>query len=81
MTTMLLSLFWAEFDDKYLDAKITYIGLTLDSDSDPSSSDSDKGTDKAALTKKNKIPFKKVTFEKMVPAAPIVEPISLSPVG
>ena len=79
-TTTLLGLLHAEFDDEDLDAKTTHVGLSLDSDLDSSSSDSEEDIDKVALTKKKKKPSKKVAFEKTVPAAPIVEPISLSPV-
>ena len=71
----LLSLLRAEFDEEDLDAKTAYVGLSLDSDSDSSSSDSEEDIDKVVLTKKKKKPSKKVTFEKTVPAAPIVEPV------
>jgi len=53
--------------------------LDLGSDSDSSSSDSDDDIDKAPVIKKRK-PAKKVTFKKTVLAAPIVEPVDLSPV-
>jgi len=70
----------AEFDEEDLDAKIGPVSLNLDSDSDSSSSDSDEDIDNAPVLKKKKKPTKKVTFEKTVPAAPIVEPVDLSPV-
>ena len=80
-TAVLLGLLRAEFDDEDLDAKTTNISIDLETDSDSSSSDSDKDIDKVALTKKKKKrPSKKVTFEKTVPAMPIVEPVNLSPV-
>jgi len=79
-TATLLGLLRAEFDEEDLDAKTTNVGIDLDSDSDSSSSDSDEDIDKVVLTKKKKKPLKKVTFEKTVPAAPIVEPVDLSPV-
>ena len=80
MTTTLLGLLHAEFDNEDLDVKTTHVRLSLDSDSDSSSSNSEEDIDKVALTKKKKKPSKKVAFEKTVPAVPIVEPISLSPV-
>ena len=76
----LLGLLRAEFDEEDLDAKTTYVGLSLESDSDSSSSDSDEDIDKAPIMKKKKKPLKKVSFEKTVPAAPIVEPVGFSPV-
>ena len=79
-TATLLGLLRAEFDEEDLDAKAAYVGLTLDSDSESSSSESDEDIDKVVLTKKKKKPLKKVTFEKTVPAAPIVEPVGISPV-
>ena len=80
-TTTLLELLQAEFDEEDLDAKTAYVGMSLESDSDTSSSESDKDIDKVVLTKKKKKkPSKKVTFEKTVPAAPIVEPVNLSSV-
>ena len=80
-TAMLLGLLRAEFDEEDLDAKTAYVGMNLESDSDSSSSDSDEDIDKVALTKKKKKKLsKKVTFEKTVPAAPIVEPVNLSSV-
>ena len=64
-----------------MDAKTTNVGIDLETDSDSSSSDSEEDIDKVALTKKKKKkPSKKVTFEKTVPATPIVEPVDLSPV-
>ena len=78
-TTILLELLRAEFDEEDLDAKATYVGVNLDSESDSSSSDSDEDIDKVVLTKKKKKkPSKKVTFEKTVPAAPIVEPTNFT---
>jgi len=79
-TETLLSVLRAEFDKEDLDAKTAYVGLGLESDSDSSSSDSDEDIDKAPITKKKKKPLKKVAFEKTVPAAPIVEPVGISPV-
>ena len=79
-TATLLGLLRAEFDEEDLDAKAAYVGLTLDSDSESSLSESDEDIDKVVLTKKKKKPLKKVTFEKTVPAAPIVEPVGISPV-
>ena len=79
-TATLLGLLRAEFDEEDLDAKTTNADVELDSDSDSSSSDSDEDIDKVVLMKKKKKPSKKVTFEKTVPAAPIVEPIGISPV-
>jgi len=79
-TSTLLTLLRAEFDEEDLDAKTTNVGVDLDSDSDSSSSDSEEDIDRVVLTKKKKKPSKKVTFEKTVPAAPIVEPVDLSPV-
>ena len=80
-TATLLELLRAEFDEEDLDAKTTYVGMSLESDSDTSSSESDEDIDKVVLTKKKKKkPSKKVTFEKTVPAAPIVEPVNLSSV-
>jgi len=67
----------AEFD---LDAKIGPVSLDLDSDSEMSSSESDDDIDQAPVVKKKKKPTKKVVFEKTIPAAPIVEPVGLSPV-
>jgi len=75
-TVMLLGLLRAEFDKEDLDAKMMYTGNDLDSNSDSSSSDSNKDIDKVILTKKKKELLKKVTFEKTVPAAPIVEPVN-----
>jgi len=80
MTTMLLSLLRTEFNDEDLDAKTTYVGVDLDSESDSSLSESNEDIDQVILTKKKKKPLKKVTFEKTVPAAPIVEPVDLNPV-
>ena len=78
-TAVLLGLLCAEFDKEDLDAKTTYVNVNLDSDSDSSSSDSDKDIDKVVLSKKKKKkPAKKVTFEKTVPATPIVEPVNLT---
>jgi len=70
----------SEFNDEDLDAKTTDIGIDLDSDSDSdsSSSGSNEDIDKVVLTKEKKKPLKKVMFEKMVPAAPIVELVDLS---
>jgi hypothetical protein len=79
-TKTLIDLLRTEFDDEDLDAKTTYIGVDLDSESDSSSSESDEDIDKVILTKKKKKPSKKVTFEKTVPAVPIVEPVDLNPV-
>ena len=79
-TATLLGLLRAEFDEEDLDAKTADISVDLDSDSDSSSSDSEEDIDKVVLTKKKKKPLKKVAFEKTVPAAPIVEPIGISPV-
>ena len=70
----------AEFDEEDLDAKIGLVSLNLDSDSDSSTSDSDDDIDKAPVTKKKKKTKKRVTFEKTVPAVPIVEPVGISPV-
>jgi len=70
-----------EFDEEDLDAKISPVSLNLDSDSDSSSSDSDDDIDNTPVIKKKKKPTKKVTFEKTVPAVPIVEPVDLSPVN
>ena len=78
--TTLLGLLRSEFDDEDLDAKTTDVSIDLDSDSDSSLSDSDEDIDKVVLIKKKKKPSKKVTFEKTVPAAPIIEPVGLSPV-
>ena len=77
-TATLLGLLQAEFDEEDLDAKATYVGLSLDSDSESSSGESDEDINKVVLTKKKKKPLKKVTFEKMVPVAPIVDPIGIS---
>jgi len=83
-TATLLGLLRSEFDDEDLDAKTMDIGVDLDSDSDSSSSDSDlEDIDAVVLMKKrkkSKKPSKKVTFEKTVPAVPIVEPMDISPV-
>jgi len=70
----------AEFDEEDLDAKIGPVSLNLDSDSDSCSSDSDDDIDKTPVAKKKKKPVKKVTFEKTVPAVPVVEPVGLSQV-
>ena len=70
----------AEFDEEDLDAKIGLVSLNLDSDSDCCSSDSDDDIDKTPVAKKKKKPAKKVTFEKTVPAVPVVEPVGLSQV-
>jgi len=80
MTATLINLLRTEFDDEELDAKTTYVGVDLDSESDSSSSESDEDINKVVLTKKKKKPVKKVTFEKTVPAAPIVKPVDLNPV-
>jgi len=80
MTAMLLGLLQVEFNEEDLNAKTAYIGLNLDLDSDLSSSNSDEDIDKVVLTKKKKKLSKKVTFEKTVSAAPIVEPVTLSSV-
>jgi len=83
LVSKLLELLRAEFDDKDLDAKIDSLSLDLDSDSDSgsSSSDSDEDIDKVTIMKKKKKSSKKkATFEKTVPAAPIVEPVGISPV-
>ena len=80
MIVTLLGLLQAEFDEEDLDTKAAYVGLSLDSDSDSSSSDSGEDIDKVLVMKKKKKPSKKVTFEKTVPAAPIVEPVGISPV-
>jgi len=77
--TMLLGLLRAEFDKEDLDAKSAFVGLGLESDSDSSLSDSEEDIDKVVLLKKKKKLKKKVTFEKTVPAAPIVEPVGISP--
>lgn len=80
---MLLNLLRAEFDEDDLDAKVDSSNLNLDSDSDSdsSSSDSEDDIDKVTITKKKKKPAKKkTTFEKTVPAVPIVEPVGISPV-
>jgi len=77
--TMLLGLLRAEFDEEDLDAKSAFVSLGLESDSDSSLSDSEEDIDKVVLSKKKKKLKKKVTFEKMVPAAPIVEPVGISP--
>ena len=79
-TTTLLGLLRAEFDKEDLDVKTAYGGFNLESDSDSSSSDLDEDINKVVLTKRKKKPSKKVTFEKMVPAAPVVEPVALSSV-
>ncbi|KIJ94200.1 hypothetical protein K443DRAFT_110824, partial [Laccaria amethystina LaAM-08-1] len=80
----LLNLLRAEFDEDDLDAKVDSSNLDLDSDSDSdsSSSDSEDDIDKVTITKKKKKPTKKkkTTFEKTVPAAPIAEPVGISPV-
>ena len=77
-TATLLELLRAEFDEEDLDAKTAYVGMSLESDSDTSSSESDEDIDKVVLTKKKKKkPSKKVTFEKTVPATPIVEVFTL----
>ena len=81
--SLLLELLRAEFDDDDLDAKVDSSSLDLDSDSesDSSSSDSDEDIDKVTITKKKKKHAKKkATFEKAVPAVPIVEPVGISPV-
>jgi len=70
----------AEFDEEDLDAKISLVSLNLDLDSDSSSSDSDDNIDKTPVLKKKKPARKRVTFEKTVPVAPIVEPVDLTPV-
>jgi len=77
---LLLGWLRAEFDEEDLDAKIGPVSLDLDSDSETSSSESDDNIDKAPVVKKKKKPTKKVAFEKTVPAAPIIEPVGLSPV-
>jgi len=69
----------AEFDEEDLDVKIGPVSLDLDSDSEASSSESDDDIDKTPIVKKKK-PAKKVAFEKIVPAVPIVEPAGISPV-
>jgi len=79
-TATLINLLRTEFDDEDLDAKTMYIGVDLDSESDLSLSESNEDIDKVVLMKKKKKPVKKVTFEKTVPAAPIVEPVDLNPV-
>ena len=60
--------------------KIGQVSLNFDSDSDSSSSDSDDDIDKTPVVKKKKKPAKKVTFEKTIPAVPIMEPVGLSQV-
>jgi len=70
----------AEFDEEGLDMKIGQVSLNFDSDSDSSSSDSDDDIDKTPVVKKKKKPAKKVTFEKTIPAVPIMEPVGLSQV-
>ena len=69
-----------EFDEEGLDAKTIDIGVDLDSDSDSSSSDSNEDINEVVLTKKKKRPSKKVKFERMVLAVPVVEPVGISPV-
>ena len=81
--TKLLELLRVEFDDEDLDAKVDASSLDFESDSDSesSSSDSDDDIDKVTIIKKKKKSSKKkATFEKTVPAAPIVEPVGISPV-
>ena len=79
MTATLLGLLQAEFNKEDLDVKAAYVGLNLDSDSDLSSSNSDRGiVDKVVLVEEKKKLLKKVMFKKMVLAAPIVEPVTLS---
>jgi len=75
--TTLLELLQVEFDNEDLDVKVDSSNLDLDSDSDSdaSSSDSDEDIDNVVITKK-KPTKKKATFEKTVPAAPIVEKLS-----
>jgi len=77
----LLNLLRAEFDDDDLDAKVDSSNIDLNSnlDSDSLSSDSEDNIDKVTITKKKKLMKKKTTFEKTVPAAPIVEPVGISP--
>jgi len=79
-TSTLLNLLREEFDEEGLDAKMIDIGVDLDSDSDSSSSNSDEDINEVILTKKKKKPSKKVKFERMVLAVPVVEPVGISPV-